>query len=70
MTTRRPMVFALPEHQAIALRDLATSFEPFMTRNHPAQKAADALDEQMAAQNRRWERCDECAGSGWIEGKK
>ena len=66
MSTRK-FVFSMTEAQAVALLNAHRSLEEFMKRGTALDRALNALDEQLAAQNRPWERCEGCNGSGWVE---
>lgn len=57
--------FTLTEAQATAIIELSTN-SAFKT-NHPFGRAGVELDEQMANQDRKWEICPKCAGTGWVE---
>jgi hypothetical protein len=59
--------FALTEAQAVALIDAVGGVENSLKRNSPLDNASIALDEQMASQDRAWEKCATCGGSGWVE---
>lgn len=59
--------FALPKEQALALIEFGAALEPWVEAKSPLGEATCTMDEQMAQQNRPWERCAACDGSGWVE---
>ncbi len=61
--------FSLTVAQAEAVIALVNGLDHVWTppARHPLNTAATALDEQIANQQREWEKCPTCKGSGWVE---
>lgn len=65
--SERRFVFSLTDAQASALIEFGGVLEPYVKRNSPLDRATAEMDEQYASQSRKWERCKNCNGSGWVE---
>jgi hypothetical protein len=67
VSPKREFVFSLTEEEAHALIEFGAAIEKWTNRNSPLDRATARLDEQLANQQRSWERCPTCGGSGWME---
>lgn len=72
MAASKKLVFALSAKDAEALIEVAQVFDRLGyakrgSMGEAIDRAANHLDEQLALQQAKWERCPKCAGSGWVE---